>query len=157
MELLKEIVESVFLEKLSSSSRTRNVVDARMVYGKILRDLGYGHRVIAESINRNHACIVHYMKNIDFLLKQDKQLKAKYEYCRRKYILSANDLPNVGRTSDAFITIIRLEQQLEETNNKINNSLHNFLGGIEDYIKENGRFPSIKDCRESILPLFEIQ
>lgn len=157
MELLKEIVESVFLEKMSSKSRARNVVDARMVYGKILRDLGYGHRVIGESINRNHACIVHYMKNIDFLLKQDKELKAKYEYCKRKYILNSNDLPNVGRTSDAFITIIRLEEQLEEAEAKVNKTLHKFVDGIEDYIKENGRFPSIKDCRESILPLFEIQ
>jgi hypothetical protein len=157
MELLKEIVESVFLEKMSSKSRTRNAVDARMVYGKILRDLGYGHRVIGESINRNHACIVHYMKNIDFILKQDKQLKAKYEYCKRKYILSSNNLPNVGRTSDAFITIIRLEQELDETKDKINNTLHKFVDGIENYIKENHRFPSIKDCRESILPLFEIQ
>jgi len=79
---LKEIVDSVFSVDIFSDNRRRNVIDARHVYSKILREKGYSYESIGSSIKKNHATIIHYVKNIDSILKYDKSLSERYFTCK---------------------------------------------------------------------------
>lgn len=77
----REVVNSIFRVDIMSKSRKRNVVNARMIYAKILREQNHSYNVIGHSISKNHASIIHYIKTINWLLAYDKPLLAKYKSC----------------------------------------------------------------------------
>jgi hypothetical protein len=52
-----------------------------MVYSKILRDEKTSYQVIGQSLLKNHASIVYYIKSIDWILEHDKLLRRKYRHC----------------------------------------------------------------------------
>ncbi len=77
---LKEIILEEFDIDIDSNSRERSVVEARMIYGKILRNHGWTMSRIGKTINRNHATIVHYMKKYDDSLKYNKHYDLEHRY-----------------------------------------------------------------------------
>lgn len=78
---LRTAVNTVFGVNILDKCRKRNYVDARMVYAKILRDEKTPYQVIGQSLLKNHASIVYYVKSIDWLLEHDKLLRRKYRHC----------------------------------------------------------------------------
>lgn len=78
---LRTAVNTVFGVNILSKCRKRNYVDARMVYAKILRDEKVPYQVIGQSLLKNHASIVYYVRCIDWLLEHDKLLRRKYRHC----------------------------------------------------------------------------
>ena len=52
--ILKQIVSEVFDVDILDKRRTRNVVDARGVYSKILKDKGFTLVFIGQSLNKDH-------------------------------------------------------------------------------------------------------
>jgi chromosomal replication initiation ATPase DnaA len=60
MEKLKEIVSKVFETDIMMKKRTRNNVEARMIYTKILRDELNTFASIGKSINKDHSTMVYY-------------------------------------------------------------------------------------------------
>ena len=52
-----------------SHSRKREVVTYRHAFCKISHSLGYKLKSIAEFINKNHATVIHSIRNVDNLLK----------------------------------------------------------------------------------------
>jgi len=154
MELLKEIINDVFSVDIELSSRKREITDARMVYAKILRDIGYTCDAIGKSIKKHHSTITHYMKNADYFLQYDKELNRKYEFCKKEFLSSATNLPEKKSRNSTYVTIMILEQELEKAVADKNKVLDNFIDYIEQWEKTTGNFPNIKDLREHILPLF---
>jgi len=152
-EELKRIVNDVFLVDIEIESRKRDVVDARKVYSKILRDSGYSYELIGKTINKNHATIMHYVKNIEHLISYDQILKNKYVDCKNIFLENKKSiLEQVKKDEDIYVTVIRLTNELQEaTSNKI---LYDFVDYIEEYEKQRGYLPSIYDYRHTILPLF---
>jgi hypothetical protein len=78
---LRAAVNTVFGVDILDKCRKRNYVDARMVYSKILRDEKTSYQVIGQSLLKNHASIVYYIKSIDWILEHDKLLRRKYRHC----------------------------------------------------------------------------
>ena len=78
---LKQIVSNEFQVDVSSLRRTRVHVDARLVYSYILRNRGLGLSRIGKSINKNHATVLYLLNNASSYLKQDPDLKTKYDSC----------------------------------------------------------------------------
>tara|TARA_R100000773_G_scaffold33501_1_gene28590 strand:- start:1127 stop:1561 length:435 start_codon:yes stop_codon:yes gene_type:complete len=78
---LKQIVSNEFQVDVSSLRRTRVHVDARLVYSYILRNRGLGLSRIGKSINKNHATVLYLLNNAPSYLKQDPDLKTKYDSC----------------------------------------------------------------------------
>jgi hypothetical protein len=62
-----------------SKVRTQPYPDIRRVIVKILMDRGWGCTDLGKLLNKNHATILHYKKNMDFLLKHDNNLKKMYD------------------------------------------------------------------------------
>lgn len=152
---LKEVVREIFLVDVSEDSRKRAVVDARRVYSKILRDEHYSFESIGDSIGKDHATIIHYVKSIDTILNYDKDLREKYIACKEIYIEKRESIfEEMKKDVDAYVTIVRLNNELHEAISLKNKILTKFVDSIEDFKKKNGYLPSVHDCRFKLLPMF---
>lgn len=79
---LKAIIRQVFGVDINVNTRKRAYVDARRVYAKILRDRGYSYESIGRTLKKDHATIIHYLRNIEHIFVQDKTFFSKYSKCR---------------------------------------------------------------------------
>lgn len=82
LKLLKLIIENVLQVDIKKKSRMRNLIDARYIYTKILRDRGHTCTAIGKYIGKDHTTIVHYSNKMDALLSRDELLAEKYIKCK---------------------------------------------------------------------------
>jgi hypothetical protein len=145
---LKEIVNNVFGVDLSKSTRERQLVDARRVYSKVLRDRNYTFELIGKSLGKDHATILHYTKSIDSILLYDKDLRDKYLTCKSLFLEGREQvlIKRVNKDVDLFMTVIKLNAELQESIKEKKEMLSKF----EDYIKQYERRTGTK------LPNFNI-
>lgn len=157
MDELKTIVNNIFLTDVNSENRQRQVVDARKVYSKILRDLGYSCQAIGDSIKKDHATILHYQKSIEHLLAYDDALRQKYKACKNAFLSDKQHLvvKTKKKDKDIYLTVIALEEKLERLIEERKKQLHTFVDFLENYEKESGHLPSISEYRNVILPLLD--
>lgn len=78
--LLKTVNRVSGLDVLSQC-RERPYVNARIVYSYILFKRGHSYTDIARTINRNHSTIIHYMRNAEWLIKNEDELNMLHEAC----------------------------------------------------------------------------
>lgn len=64
-----------------SQCRERPYVNARIVYSYILFKRGHSYTDISRTINRNHSTIIHYMRNAEWLIKNEDELNMLHEAC----------------------------------------------------------------------------
>jgi hypothetical protein len=153
---LKEIVNNVFLVDLEVKDRKRGVVDARKVYSKILRDSGYSYELIGSTIGKDHATIIHYVKNIEHLLSYDRILLDKYIACKNVFIKKKKSIKEqLKKDVDIYVTVARLTNELQEAIASKNKILNEFVDYLENFEKTAGHFPNAYDLRKHILPLFK--
>ena len=108
----REVVNHIFGVDIMTKSRKRDVVNARMIYSKILREKHLSYNVIGKSILKNHASIIHYAKSIDWLLVYDKPLLKKYTSCVE--LLNDNDVSYAKLNKAELIFLIK---KLQKQNN----------------------------------------
>ena len=82
---LIEIVKVELGVDVLKNSRTRPIPDARRILIKILMDRKWRCTDLAKILNKNHATILHYNKDMDFHLKHDIQLRRMYEQVMKHY------------------------------------------------------------------------
>ena len=92
------------LDDLKAKTRRREYVDARRIAYYILRNVhGFSFQTIANEFNKNHASVIHGIKDFKFLLKSDKILNeiynnpcsriAKGDIRKEQIIQEIHDLP----------------------------------------------------------------
>tara|TARA_R100000541_G_scaffold2021_3_gene7443 strand:+ start:9384 stop:9920 length:537 start_codon:yes stop_codon:yes gene_type:complete len=132
VSIYKRIIKQVFNISLDTKGRVRNLVDARMVFTKLMRDEKSTYQSIAFHLNlESHASVIHYYKSIQFLLSHDKELKRKYDMCVRLYnltdpaldILKPDELKNRCLNLEDKNKLLSLEleilkKQLQETSSQ---------------------------------------
>jgi hypothetical protein len=152
---LKRIVNEVFLVDLDAPNRKRGVVDARKVYSKILRDNGYSYDLIGETIYKNHATIIHYIRNVEYILTYDRNLRDKYIACKNIFVKKKKSVSEqVRKDADIYVTVVRLTNELQEAISSRDKILDDFIDYIENFEKKAGYFLSSYDLKKHILPLF---
>ena len=152
---LKKIVNDVFLVDIEIKNSKRGVVDARKVYSKILRDSGYSYDLIGETLGKNHATIIHYVKNIEHLLFYDPILRDKYIACKNVFVKKKKSIKEqIDKDVDIYVTVIRLTNELQEALDSKGKVLHDFVNYLESWEKTTGHFPNIYDLRKHIVSLF---
>jgi hypothetical protein len=158
-ESLKEIVSGVFNVEISLKDRKRNSVDARRIYSKILRERGYTFESIGNALDRNHASVVNYMLSVDTILSYDKGLRDKYIACKNVFLEGRAPLmvERVKKDADIYMTVIKLNDELQEIIKEKKEILTKFVHYIEKYEKETGYFPSVKFLKNSVIPLFDVK
>ncbi|MDA8960237.1 hypothetical protein N9F13_02380 [Akkermansiaceae bacterium] len=76
---LQRICEKHFHCDLKSKSRKANNVNAKMAFGTLLRKRGYTFDKVGGFINKHHATIIHYQRNIDMYLLTDDIFNERYQ------------------------------------------------------------------------------
>tara|TARA_R110000765_G_scaffold39003_2_gene85085 strand:+ start:2053 stop:2706 length:654 start_codon:yes stop_codon:yes gene_type:complete len=121
--ILQVIVEEVFDAKIMLLNRKRDTVDARRIYSFILRERGYRYTKIGRFLQKNHATILHYTRDINVILKTNPSLMEKYLLCKKIFLedLERADAIKAESHDSTFQsavysmnqTIKKLEQQVE--------------------------------------------
>jgi Txe/YoeB family toxin of Txe-Axe toxin-antitoxin module len=139
MKAIRDIVEYHFNLDISNKSRKFEYVFARACYYKICRDFGgYSYKKIADTLNKNHATVLHALKELEFMAKHDKFFLKKYNSLMKKFNLNLfktlnNDEKHKGMTLQQLVqdyNLLLLENdQLKGRINELENSIY-FLAEI---------------------------
>tara|TARA_R110001592_G_scaffold355102_1_gene655384 strand:- start:1147 stop:1635 length:489 start_codon:yes stop_codon:yes gene_type:complete len=127
-----------------TKQRLRHIVNAKMIYAEVLRDLGYGCSIIAKSLKMNHATILHYFKVFPGYIASDSLLRNNYERIKSEfdkeydpiYYLSDNELKKE-------IISLRIEKEL------LTSELSNANSALFIIETKENRFKDIFDLIES--------
>lgn len=114
MQQLSEIIKSVFNEDVKDKIQRREIVDARMVFSKILRERGYTYASIGRFLKKDHSTVINYMRNVYHLLTQVNGLMAKYITCRDLFLIDKEVLYINKEEKDNKLSIISLNNQIEK-------------------------------------------
>jgi len=111
---LKKIVNRVFDVDIMDNTRRREVVEARMVYSRILMDTGK-HTLtrVAKTLNKSHCTIVHYNKNFKYFIKPDERLWEMYLLCA-KIFTETDHVANALDLEDCRNLIFSLENKIKK-------------------------------------------
>ena len=86
LDAIKIIVEGELDINIFGDSRKRNLVDARIIYAKIARESNHSYKSIGKHIGKDHATIIHYMKNFDWLFSSNTEFRETYIYLKEKFM-----------------------------------------------------------------------
>ncbi len=76
------VVCQVSIDDIKSKKRNRNIVDSRVLYSHFLRKYtNYNKSRIGILIMRDHATVIHYLKNHERYLETDFEYKVVYNQC----------------------------------------------------------------------------
>jgi len=111
-EALKTIVEEIFDVDITERNRRVNIVNARMVFTKIMKDNGYKDGEIAQALNKDRTTIIHYKQHCDVFMSQDDKMMNKYLECKERFnTLTPQRIPL--RTYDLEKKIINLTNKID--------------------------------------------
>jgi DNA-binding transcriptional MerR regulator len=112
IESVKRVVEMVMGIDIFTKNRKRYVVESRMVFSTILRDMGYSLKEIGRILKKDHTTIIHYERKLKALLDVDKSLLKKYLKCRE--LLTLKEQPvNLLSQTDLVGEVYRLNNLVE--------------------------------------------
>ena len=111
------VANNINREEFISSSRKREIVDSRMIYFVVARNLGgYTLSELGKSVNRDHATVMYAIRNYDHLSSYDESMKHKY-YKASIIFRTLEYKPNaerIGLIDTLFETNRKLRQRIAE-------------------------------------------
>ena len=111
------IANDINRDEFISSSRKREIVDSRMIYFAVARNLGgYTLSELGKSVNRDHATVMYAIRNYEHLSSYDESMKHKYYkasiiYRTLEYKPKAE---RIGLIDTLFETNRKLRQRITE-------------------------------------------
>lgn len=85
VELIKNLVESEFNLQLKRKTRRREYIEARAMYYMLLREKGrMTVSSISKTLDKNHATILHALKNLHNWMTYDTNIKSIYDSLEEK-------------------------------------------------------------------------
>lgn len=128
MNSLKEIISNATGTDIMNKSRYRNIVDARIVFSKIIRERGYTYSSIARYLSKDHSTIIHYICECNSLIQTDDKMMETYIICRNKF-LEDKDALLTYTDKDAVKEMIILKMDIEkliDKNNKLKDTQNKY-------------------------------
>tara|TARA_R110002012_G_scaffold42523_2_gene115730 strand:+ start:18929 stop:19336 length:408 start_codon:yes stop_codon:yes gene_type:complete len=101
-----------------------------MVYYKILHDNQYGWSAIAKTLNKNHATVIHGVKQFEGLVKFDKELLDHYRLVKKVYKDTDHPATFMTRTE-----LINETYVLDKKNKSLNLSIEELNHSLTYYQK----------------------
>ena len=89
---LKGIIQDTLCIDVCEKKRTEDIVNARIIYSHILRERGHSLLSIGHSIEKDHATIIHYLRNIDGWRAKDAEFLKIYKDVHDRFISTTEDL-----------------------------------------------------------------
>ncbi len=83
--MIKKLIENTFLIDLSSPSQSREIVDGRKIYAKLIRDIDkLTFQEIGDSIKRKPSSITRMCQEAEILINSNCKFREKYNYIKNK-------------------------------------------------------------------------
>lgn len=114
-----DLINQTFSVNILNNSRERELVENRIIFAKIVRDnFKISLPRIGNFVNKNHATIIHYLKQHEALFEYDKFYRLKYEkIC--KLIYNDNYIANeITQLNQSEFKILKYET-IATSKNKI--------------------------------------
>lgn len=95
---------------IKEKSRQREYVDARRIAYHILRNIhGLSFQAIANEFNKNHASVIHGIKDVNFLIKTDPFFRETYDKVMKQLatgnLRKEQILKEIKELQEEFLTI----------------------------------------------------
>lgn len=115
-ETIKEIVESYFELSISRNTRKRQYVEARAIYFKLCREFTQlSLEQIGESVNRDHASVLHGVRSINTWVEVDKRMNNSMHILRNKIINYQIEKDETVELNESIVLkYIQLKEQVKE-------------------------------------------
>lgn len=92
LNAIRFAVQNYFDLDITSKHRTQDYVYARFVYCKLARELtSLSLQKIGKSINRNHATVIHAVKEIECVFQYDQRVLKSYQYILDRFNKKRSD------------------------------------------------------------------
>ena len=127
IEKFKKIIELETGVNVEIVSRKRNFVEARAMYYKLLRDVSnMTLQAIGDTVNKDHATIIHSLNSVDDWMRYDRKLADRY-----KNILYAIDKIDETDFNSLRYENIMLNLKIEELTKRLSsNRLYDLMDKI---------------------------
>jgi hypothetical protein len=145
-ELVRKSVEMVMGVDIFTNNRKRTVVESRMMYGLIMRELGHSLNQIGNYLKKDHTTIIHYQKTMNNLIDTDVNVLKTYLRC--KELIDSQKQP--VNLSDPKNEVLKLRIQLDKLRTE-NLSLAEELDQIK--VSNHARFAKILKLMEDNTPV----
>lgn len=114
MDNLKKVVDTVFNVDILKKSNKRELVNARKLFSKILTDRAYGVSEIGRYLKKHHTTIMHYMSDVDNMLKYSPSVFDKYLICKENFSRYTDDNRLESKQFEKNMYIVSLNNQIEK-------------------------------------------
>ena len=102
--LVREVVEEHYHLDIKQPNRRRAYVEARAMYYKLLKDnFRYSYAAIGETMEKNHATVLHSCRQMDDWIQYDKEIELAYHDLTKK----------IRRAIDVDIELLKASETLE--------------------------------------------
>lgn len=136
--VLAKIIDQSLNVDIKTPCRKRETVNGRMIYYKILNELKFGCSAIGKSLGKNHATVLHGLKQFGDLWVTEKQLREEYYLIKEMFFNESNlDAHESYSRKELFKSVKYLENEnksltleVERLNNRLN-SRNKFSDTIE--------------------------
>tara|TARA_R110000803_G_scaffold201950_1_gene266890 strand:+ start:475 stop:960 length:486 start_codon:yes stop_codon:yes gene_type:complete len=119
-ETIKQLVEDYFKLDFSKKLRKREYVEARAIYYKLLREnTRMSLAAIGSSMNRDHATVLHSLRQIEDWLQYDKQIKQDYDTLNNRVIHAIRLNPELFAESTCVEGFYEVEYKKMESKMKV--------------------------------------
>ena len=109
---LKTIVHAVVgIDVTSVQPKTSDVINAKMIYSKILRDRGHVLRLIGISIHKHHSTVHHYLRNMDNYLNTDEIFLKNYNLCKEEFDKVCQEENNMSSKPVEFYSFVSVKKE----------------------------------------------
>tara|TARA_B100001559_G_scaffold225576_1_gene189551 strand:+ start:108 stop:569 length:462 start_codon:yes stop_codon:yes gene_type:complete len=149
-QIKKLVIENTGID-IDNPVRKRSFVEARAIYYKLLREYTLLSLVeIGDYVKKNHATVIHGIKNLDSWCELDVNLKNKYLNIRSGLdVLKENielDNADIEKIVDRYIKLKQKASKLIESNKELLEQikkLTNKYNEREKQLKKNGYIVTI--------------
>jgi hypothetical protein len=129
--VLADIIKNVMQIDVNSPRKTRDDVNAKIIFSKILIDKGHTRMEVGASMDRNHCTATHHYHKFDGYIKFDKELRELYNTIESIFFDDYDPVydMDVKQLRDAVIDcrdeIQMLENRLREEKQRLIAAQHN--------------------------------
>ena len=138
LDFLREIVERHTNTDIMSKSREREVIDARKIFANILDSFNFRNRVVTEYLQKNHATIIHYRRDFEYLYQADPDFRRLYDLCYEQF-------SGVGYQRKTNTELIFLIKDLEKQKNMLTLELKSVKDELNTELRNRKKYSSTLD------------
>jgi|TARA_R100000479_G_C6343760_1_gene186340 chromosomal replication initiation ATPase DnaA len=106
VDTLKHIIHTQLDVDIESPRRHKDIVEARFIFFDILRSEKYGLAKIGASVGRDHASVLHGVKQTLYWSQTDKEFNEKYDLIKSLYNNAPSEVNFVVPKNEELVSLI---------------------------------------------------